>query len=298
MSGAGTAARKVEIVVVTGMSGSGKSTAINALEDIGFYCIDNLPTALVPRFVELCAETEEAMAHVALGLDLRDVSYAARWPATRQELVAAGHQVSVVFLDAAEEVILRRFSETRRSHPLAAEGGLAESIEEERRALAPLRASASLVVDTSELSVHELKHRIQEMAKRSGRAEAPHVTIKSFGYKYGLAGDSDLVVDVRFLPNPYFVDALRPLDGRVPGVADYVLGRPEAAEFIDRVMDLVVFLLPQYAAEGRSYLTLAVGCTGGRHRSVAIAEECARRLRERSVTVTVSHRDIERTGTP
>ena len=297
MSTAGSAARTVDIVIVTGMSGSGKSTAINALEDTGYYCIDNLPTVLVPRFIELCAATEEGMAHVALGLDLRDVSYAARWAGTRQQIEDAGHRVTVLYIDASDEVILRRFSETRRLHPLAAEGDLAEAIIEERKALAGLEASASLVIDTSELSVHDLKRRVHETIAPTSPPETPRITIKSFGYKYGLAADSDLVLDVRFLPNPYFVESLRSLNGLAKDVSDYVLGRSEAAEFVEKVMDLLVFLLPQYAAEGRTYLTLAVGCTGGRHRSVAIAEECARRLRERNVTVALSHRDIERAGT-
>ena len=290
------ATRHVDIVVVTGMSGSGKSTAINALEDLGYYCIDNLPTALVPRFVELCSETEEGMSRVALGLDLRDVSYVDTWPELRGSLEKAGHGVTVVFLEASDAALLRRFSETRRLHPLGSGRDLAGAVGEERGLLAGLREGADLTIDTSDLNVHELKSLVKGSVAAKPADHGLAVAVKSFGYKYGLAGDSDIVLDVRFLPNPYFVESLRALDGLDRRVADFVVGRAETTEFIEHVLAMLDLLLPRYAAEGKSYLTIALGCTGGRHRSVAIAEALGKQLDERGVSVLVRHRDVERGG--
>ncbi len=286
--------RSVDIIVVTGTSGSGKSTAINALEDAGYYCIDNLPTALVERFVELCASASEGMERVSLGLDLRDVAYVERWPKLRRALEEAGHRVQTVFLDASDEVLLRRFSETRRAHPLGQGRDLPEAIAVEREALAPLKEMAETVIDTSDLTVHDLKRRMQELATERGAAVRQTITVKSFGYKFGVAGDADLVLDVRFLPNPHFVPELRPLSGLDRPVADFVLDRDDTREFLDHMDRLLEFLLPRYRAEGRSYLTIAVGCTGGRHRSVVLTEAIAGRLRRRGVSVIVRHRDIDR----
>ncbi|RMF25015.1 MAG: RNase adapter RapZ [Deltaproteobacteria bacterium] len=286
--------RSVDIIVVTGTSGSGKSTAINALEDAGYYCIDNLPTALVERFVELCASASEGMERVSLGLDLRDVAYVERWPKLRRALEEAGHRVQTVFLDASDEVLLRRFSETRRAHPLGQGRDLPEAIAVEREALAPLKEMAETVIDTSDLTVHDLKRRMQELATERGAAVRQTITVKSFGYKFGVAGDADLVLDVRFLPNPHFVPELRPLSGLDRPVADFVLDRDDTREFLDHMDRLLEFLLPRYRAEGRSYLTIAVGCTGGRHRSVVLTEAIAARLRRRGVSVIVRHRDIDR----
>ncbi len=287
-------ARSVDIVVVTGTSGSGKSTAINALEDVGYYCIDNLPTALVERFVELCASASEGMERVSLGLDLRDVAYVERWPKLRRALEEAGHRVQVVFLDASDEVLLRRFSETRRAHPLGHGRDLPEAIAIEREALAPLKETAATVIDTSDLTVHDLKRRMQEVASERGAAVQQTVTVKSFGYKFGVAGDADLVFDVRFLPNPHFVASLRPLSGLDREVARFVLDRDDTREFLEHLDRLLRFLLPRYRNEGRSYLTIAIGCTGGRHRSVVLTEALAERLRAEGVSVIVRHRDIDR----
>ncbi len=286
--------RSVDIIVVTGTSGSGKSTAINALEDLGYYCIDNLPTALVLRFVELCASATEGMERVSLGLDLRDVAYVERWPELRRQLEQLGHHVHVVFLDASDATLIRRFSETRRVHPLGHGRDLPEAITAERTALASLKETADTVIDTSEFTVHDLKRAIQELAEARGASLRQTVTVKSFGYKFGVAGDADLVFDARFLPNPHFVEELRPLSGLDERVARFVLDREETRAFLDLLGRLLDFLLPRYRAEGRSFLTIAIGCTGGRHRSVALAEAVADRLRQTGVTVVVRHRDIDR----
>jgi len=291
-----TANRAVDIVVVTGMSGSGKSTAIAALEDDGYYCIDNLPTVLVPRFVELCAGSSDlpGVSKVALGLDMRDASYVEKWPYVRQQIEGAGHGVFVVFLDASDDVLLRRFSETRRAHPLGQSRDLPEAIQSERRMLASVKERSSLVLDTSDMTLHELKRRIRELITGYTTAKGPVVTVKSFGFKFGIVPDADMVFDVRFLPNPYFVDALRPLTGNDAVCARYVLDRPDTAEFLERTQSLLQFLLPRYQAEGRSYITIGIGCTGGRHRSVALAESLAAFLREHGHAVIVRHRDIDR----
>ena len=276
------------------MSGSGRSTAINALEDEGYYCIDNLPTALIPGFVALCAEGGDEMTKVALGLDLRDFSYVESWPSVRKDVEKLGHKVTVVFVDAIDGILLRRYSETRRAHPLGQGRGLTEAIETERELLAPLKEKAQFVVDTSSMTVHDLKRRIGDLI--SGRADATtmSITIKSFGYKYGSAVDADLLFDVRFLPNPHFVEPLKPLTGLDRDVADYVLDRQETNDFLLHVCGLLRFVLPRYAHEGRSYLTIGIGCTGGRHRSVAIAEHLSRVLQTDDFAVIVRHRDIER----
>jgi len=286
--------RSVDIVVVTGMSGSGRSTAIAALEDEGYYCIDNLPTALIPGFVDLCASADSRMEKVALGLDLRDVSYVERWPEVRELIEAGGHRLTIVFVDASDTVLLRRFSETRRSHPLGRGRDLVEAIRTERKALAVLKEQARFVLDTSGMTIHDLKRRMRDLV--SGRAEriGMAVTVKSFGYKYGPAPDADLLFDVRFLPNPHFEAALRPKTGLDEDVAAYVLDREETYELLEHVDALLSFLLPRYVREARAYLTIGIGCTGGRHRSVVLAEAVARRLREQGYDVIVRHRDMSK----
>jgi len=288
--------RSVDIVVVTGMSGSGKSTAIAALEDEGYYCIDNLPTALVERFVELCAGSSDlaGLSRVALGIDLRDSSYAEKWPLVRRRLEAAGHNVFVIFLDASDAVLLRRFSETRRAHPLGQSRDLPEAIAAERTMLDPLKERSALVIDSGDMTVHDLKRRVREVVTGHAAAKSPAITVKSFGFKYGIAADSDMVFDVRFLPNPHFVENLRPLTGLDAPVAEYVLARAETRAFLDHVRSLLGFLLPLYESEGRTYLTIGIGCTGGRHRSVTLAEQLGSFLRDRGHAVIVRHRDVER----
>lgn len=292
MSAAAATPGHVDVVVVTGMSGSGRSTAIHVLEDLGFYCIDNLPSALVEQFVGLFASSHAERSRVALGMDVRDNGYVGAWPSVRKALEKAGHRVTVVFLDSGDEALTRRYSETRRVHPLGAGRDLQEAIRAERELLEPLEKAADLVIDTSSLTVHDLKKRLRSFAEGSEAWRGPSITLKSFGFKFGSLADAQLLFDVRFLPNPYFVEDLRPLTGLDPAVSGYVLGHELTEGFLGRLMEFLDFVLPHYADEGRAYLTVGVGCTGGKHRSVAIVEECARRLRQHGAAVVVRHRDI------
>ncbi len=281
------------VVVVTGLSGSGKSTAIKVLEDLGFYCIDNLPVALIPRFVELWESAREEMRRVALGLDVRERHFLAEFPRVFEELRSRGVALEVLYLEASDDVLVRRFSETRRPHPAAGGGGIADGIRHEREKLRPLRELADRVLDTSALSVHELRSALREFVERP-EAGTMTVTLVSFGYKYGLPTDADLALDCRFLPNPFFVEELRAKTGTDPAVADWVLRRAESQEFLRHLLDLLTFALPHYQREGKSYLTIALGCTGGRHRSIVLVEELRRRFEERGHRVVVRHRDVER----
>jgi UPF0042 nucleotide-binding protein len=282
------------IVVVTGMSGSGKSTAIRALEDAGWFCIDNLPVVLLSKLLELVGHgAGEEMPRLALVVDARETRFLEQTPAAIEEVRRIGHEVEVLFLDCSDEALLRRFSETRRRHPLSPDGSVAEGIAQERKLLAGLRALATQVIDTTRMTVHELRDAFT--ARFGNRSvDALNVSIVSFGYRNGLPQNSDLVFDLRFLPNPYFVEGLRPLPGTDPRVASWVLARPETQEFFDRLLSLVSWLLPRYRAEGKAYLTIALGCTGGRHRSVALAEELGKRLSHTEARVKVQHRDVDR----
>jgi len=277
-------------VVVTGLSGSGKSTALHVLEDLGFYCIDNLPVALLPRFVELWQASAEEVHRVALGIDARGRRFLHDFPKAFAELREAGVVLDVVYLEAGDEVLQRRFSETRRPHP-AAEGGTAlDGIRVEREALSGLREVATRIIDTSSFSVHDLRRALRSFLERP-EADPLTISLVSFGYKHGLPTDADLAIDCRFLPNPFFVEELRPKTGLDPEVARYVLERDDTQEFLRRLCELLVFTLPRYQREGKSYLTIAVGCTGGRHRSVAIVAELERRLESLGHRILVRHRD-------
>ena len=280
------------IVVVTGMSGSGKSTAVRALEDAGYFCIDNLPVMLVPQLSGL-AELATRDTRLALVIDAREGEMLRQAPNILARLRAEGHDVALVFFDASDESLVRRFSETRRRHPLAPEDSVPAGISREREALRELRALADEVIDTSGLNVHALKALV---TNRFGEApsQAPSLTVVSFGYRYGVPPQADLVFDVRFLPNPYFVPELKPLTGEDPQVARYVLDRPETEEFLGKLVDLARFLFPRYQREGKAYLTVALGCTGGKHRSVAMAAAFADRIRPEHPASRVFHRDIEK----
>jgi UPF0042 nucleotide-binding protein len=279
-----------EIVVISGLSGAGRSGAANVLEDLGWFVIDNLPTALVSTFVELAAKPGSEIAKLALvgGRDHANVL------SKVAELRADGHNVRVLFLDATTAELVKRYDATRRRHPLVAQAdGLVESIELERQQLDKVRGSADLIIDTTDLNVHQLKDRILQ-AFDTGTESRLQVAVESFGFKHGLPLDADMVLDVRFLPNPHWDEGLRPLTGYDPAVSDYVLETSSGSDFVDRIHDLLSSLLPQYESEGRSYLTVAIGCTGGRHRSVAVAEELAGRLRADGVAVRAAHRDLAR----
>lgn len=282
--------RHMRVVIVTGLSGAGKSTALRALEDVGFFCVDNLPLPLLGRFVDLLSHTGEVQK-TALVVDAREGDFLHGYREAFAALRTAGHGLEVLFLDAADEHLLRRFSETRRRHPLWMAGeDLRAGLLRERELLRGLREEASAVVDTGHLNVHQLKGIIQE---RYGRADDFGLTLVSFGFKHGLPLEADMVFDVRFLPNPYFVSALSAGTGLETEVADYVLSSEDAAAFLDRLEDLLGYLVPRVAREGKGYFTVAIGCTGGRHRSVAVAMELARRIGQRHL-VTVRHRDLGR----
>lgn len=285
----------LHVVIVTGLSGSGKSTAIRVLEDLGFYCIDNLPVVLMPKFIELCQNSEEQISRIALGIDLRERAFLVNYPAVLEDIRRAGHYVEILYLDAADDVLVRRFSETRRPHPLAEGTNVAAGIAREREKLADLKGMADRIIDTSAYTVHQLRDELRTLlGVVSGGEEAMRVFLVSFGYKYGLPSDTDMVLDVRFLPNPFFVEELRPLDGTDPAVARYVIERAETQRFLERIMALLDFSLPLYEREGKRYLTVGIGCTGGRHRSVAIVGELERRLAKHGYPVNVQHRDSAR----
>jgi UPF0042 nucleotide-binding protein len=279
-----------DIVLITGLSGAGRSGAADVLEDLGWYVVDNLPTSLVETIVELASKPGSGIDRLALVSGRQHLALLERVATLR----ANGHRVRTLFLDASTAELVRRYDATRRMHPLAADAdGLVEAIEMEREALDPVRSVADLVIDTSTLNVHELKAKLVG-AFDSGDGQRLQVAVESFGFKHGMPIDADIVMDVRFLPNPHWDEALRPLNGHDAAVRAYVLERPAAADFLDRFGDLLGTLLPAYQQEGKSYLTVAVGCTGGRHRSVAVVEALAGRLRHEGFEVRTSHRDITR----
>jgi UPF0042 nucleotide-binding protein len=278
-----------DVVLITGLSGAGRSGAAAVLEDLGFYVVDNLPTSLLPTIVDLASKPGGGIDRLALvsGRNHDDVL-----PEVAR-MRADGHLVTVLFLDATTPTLVQRYDATRRRHPFADEaGGLLEAIEHERALLERVRAQADLVIDTSDLNVHQLKDRLVAAFERDERHQL-QIAIESFGYKNGLPLDADIVMDVRFLPNPHWDEELRVLTGHSPRVRDFVLKRVVAETFLDHFEQLLVDVLPNYQAEGRSYLTIAIGCTGGRHRSVAVAEELARRFSERGIAARTSHRDVD-----
>lgn len=281
-------------IVVTGLSGAGKSHALRALEDLGYFCVDNLPVALIPAFADLVVGRRREIQRAAVVVDVREGVELSRFPAVYRRLAAQyGTRIKLIFLEATDAAILRRFSETRRPHPLGAVQPVADGISHERRLLQPLRQLAGQVVDTSRLTVHDLRRVVINAAAGAQRATPLLVNITSFGFRRGTPPEADLVFDVRFLPNPHFVNALRPWSGRNARVARYVLRSRAASRFLALTTTLLKFLVPQYISEGKTYLTIGVGCTGGRHRSVAISEALGRRLRPLPGTeVRVRHRDV------
>jgi RNase adapter protein RapZ len=289
MPSANGAARKgSQLVIITGMSGSGKASALKAFEDLGYYCVDNLPVELIPRFADLARNSLE-VERAALVVDVREGQGLEKLPAILRSLKRS-LRTTVVFLEASEESLLRRFSETRRPHPLG-DLPVKEAIAEERKRLRPIRALADVVVDTSRLNVHELRAHVTQKFSQENTDKNILVSCVSFGYRHGVPQDADLVFDVRFLPNPHFVPELRPYTGKHPRVAKYIRSFPQTQEFIARMSELLIYLLPHYVHEGKSYLTIGFGCTGGRHRSVMIAEELRKRIAKAGYNVKVTHRD-------
>jgi UPF0042 nucleotide-binding protein len=287
-------ADSIPFVVITGMSGAGKSFAIKCFEDMGFFCVDNLPTTLIPTFADLAARSAQKIPRVALGVDVRMGEYLPHLLETLGELRARRHSVEVLFIEASDEALVRRFHETRRRHPLAGEGHVLDAIRAERKALLHVREIADRVVDTSALTVHQFKELLATLFGTPRPHSGLTTSLVSFGFKHGIPIDADLVFDVRFLPNPHFVDELRPLDGRDERVREFIMKHEESQELVRRLEGLLEFLLPAYAREGKAYLTVAIGCTGGRHRSVAVAEELERFLRRLGFAPTVVHRDVDR----
>ncbi|MGH7826795.1 MAG: RNase adapter RapZ [Candidatus Binatia bacterium] len=284
----------MDIIIITGLAGSGKSVAIRALEDNGFFCIDNLPPLLIPKFIDLCQGYHEQIKRIALGVDLRGGQFLRSWPEVLAEIRAAGYHVQILFFDASDEVLLRRFSETRRPHPLAGQETVQEGIIRERKALEGMRELADKVIDTTELNVHELKREMEQSFAQSPSARRMRVFLTSFGYKYGIPHDADIIIDCRFLPNPHFVYELRGKSGLDAEVGDYVLKDEETRVFLDRLYALLEFTLPLYEREGKSSITLALGCTGGRHRSVVLLEELRKRLEDGNLRVQAKHRDVDK----
>jgi RNase adapter protein RapZ len=289
---AGRAPHKPELVVITGLSGSGKGSVLKALEDLGFYSVDNLPVELIPKFAELTHESP-SIHGAALVVDVREGGGLKRFPAVLTR-IRRTVPTRLLFLEADDSAIVRRFSETRRPHPLGADRSIPKSIRTERAQLAPIRAMADLIINTSKFTVHELREFIGERFGGQGDGSRILIYVTSFGYRHGIPPDSDLVFDVRFLPNPNYIPRFKNLTGRNPGVARYIRSFPQTVEFIERIRDLLVYLLPHYIREGKSYLTIAFGCTGGQHRSVMIAEQIRKHLTKAGFKVKASHRDIAR----
>ena len=284
--------QRAELVIITGLSGSGKGTVLKAFEDLGYYAVDNLPIGLIPKFAELTREAAN-VRRAALVIDIREGETLKKFPAIFKKLrsrIAA----TLLFLEADDRTIVRRFSETRRPHPLGVDASVLKSIRNEREQLAPIRAVADHIINTSRFNVHELREVIGDKFQ-GGREEAKiRIDITSFGYRHGVPQDSDLVFDVRFLPNPNYIPAFKNLTGRHPSVARYIRSFPQSIEFIDRISELLIYLIPHYIREGKSYLTIAFGCTGGHHRSVMIASEIRKRLARAGFKVKETHRDMTR----
>lgn len=301
--------KSLRIILISGLSGSGKTTAIKALEDIGFYCVDNLPIPLLPKFLELCEQSGGKISRVAVVEDIREAesrSVSGSEPVDVfedarkmiEELRQEGYPIEILFLDASDPVLTRRYSETRRQHPLAIGGSILEGIRLERQRLAGIRDMANLVLDTSQFNVHQLKEKIQQYVQEQGAGTHLTVTFLSFGYSFGVPYEADLMFDVRFLPNPYFVEELKSLRGDDPQVARYLLQWEETQAVLEWMQNFIRFLLPFYLRERRTHLTIAVGCTGGRHRSIVIVNQLVEKLRDeltnKGVFLSVRHRDAER----
>ncbi len=288
--------RRADFIVVTGMSGGGKTHAIRALEDLGYYCVDNLPTPLIPVLAELSRHEDADNPKVAVVVDIRERRFITQFPKVWRKLkTTPGLEPLLVFLEAGDAALLRRYSETRRPHPLAPRRPIAEALKEERAILGPVRGMADEIVDTSDMSVHELRQVFQGMVHGVKERAKMVLTFESFGYKHGLPLDADLVFDCRFLPNPHFVTGLRAKTGKDRAVAAYMRRHTETRDLLQRLSAFLKYLVPRYVQEGKAYLTVAIGCTGGRHRSVYLAETLRRELRElKSVNTRVRHRDLSR----
>lgn len=283
----------LKIIIITGLSGSGKSVSMAAFEDAGFYCVDNMPVVLLPNFLELPFKSAHEIAGFVFVMDLREKDFLTKYPSILESLRQEGYKVDILFLEADEETLLRRFSQTRRHHPLSQGKSLLEDIRAEKEKLKGLKLAVDKVIDTSHYNVHELKSLILDMARRSMQVARMRINVLSFGFKYGNPADADLVMDVRFLPNPFFVPELKGLDGESDAVKNFVLSTEETRSFLKKYLDLLDYLIPLYEKEGKAYITIAVGCTGGRHRSVSIARSVYEHIRRTGKPVEITHRNIE-----
>ncbi|TKJ34372.1 RNase adaptor protein RapZ [bacterium (candidate division B38) B3_B38] len=281
-----------QLVIITGLSGSGKTLTSRCFEDLGYYCVDNLPVKLIPTFIDLCSKTTEEIAKIALVIDIRERDFLGDFDHVYGELKRS-YKVKLIFLEASDEVLIRRYSESRRPHPLSPDNHIIGGIQRERQILQAVRQHADLIIDTSKLSVHELKNFIIDNIEGEKR-KSLLLSIVSFGYKFGIPYDSDLVFDIRFLPNPFFTDELRDKNGLHKEVDEYVASDSHYKEFIEKVESLLLFLIPHYIEEGKTYLTISIGCTGGRHRSVVVANKIKDILYKHNYKVKLVHRDIDK----
>nr|WP_294469411.1 RNase adapter RapZ [uncultured Sellimonas sp.] len=285
----------MRIVIVTGISGAGKSTALKMLEDVGYFCVDNLPVPLLPKFMEMLILPGSEYNKVALGIDIRSSQKFGQLQEILEKLREKGVKFEILFLDASDQALIKRYKETRRSHPLAGEGRVDKGIDEERRRIVFLKQQADYIIDTSQMLTRELRAEIHKIFVENKNYKNLYVTILSFGFKYGIPGDADLVFDVRFLPNPYYIPELRPMSGNDAPVRDYVMNSQTARTFLDKLTDMVQFLIPNYVAEGKNQLVIAIGCTGGKHRSVTLANALYYALeQEEGYGLKIEHRDIEK----
>ena len=284
--------KNLNIIIITGLSGSGRSTAINALEDAGYFCVDNLPVLLLPKFLELRSGSVSEVQKLAFGMDLRQKEFVKNYREVFFTLRKEGYHFVMLFLESSEEVLLKRFSETRRQHPVSGGKNLLDSIRSEKEQLSGLKEIADKIIDTSSLTVHQLKDVILQQVEQGVKSERMRVAVLSFGFKYGVPLEADLMIDVRFIPNPYFIPELKKLDGKDDRVRRFVMKWRETREFLEKYVSLLDYLIPFYEKEGKSYLTIAVGCTGGRHRSVTVAEEIFEHLKSQKGEILLQHRDM------
>ena len=282
----------MRFVIVTGMSGAGKSSVLKMLEDMGYFCVDNLPVRLIPKLTKIVIEESKTIDRAALGIDIRNLQGLSELDDILDEMLEAGYHYEILFLDADSSVLVKRYKETRRNHPLALQGRVDKAIEAEREELAFLKKRADYIMDTSHMLVRELKHEIDKIFLDNEEYENFFVTILSFGFKYGIPEDSDLVFDVRFLPNPYYVPELKPLTGNDHEVYDYVMSSEQARVFDKKLFEMIGFLIPNYIVEGKNQLVISIGCTGGKHRSVTIANALAKHMKQLPYSIKVEHRDI------
>lgn len=284
----------MRLVIVTGLSGAGKSQVVKCLEDIGYFCVDNLPPSLIPKFVEICFQSRGKMDKIALIMDIRGGELFKDIFPGLSAIKEAGFTYEILFLEASDDVLIKRFKESRRNHPLAPEGRIGKAIKEERAILQDIKKEANHIIDTSNLTTRQLKEEIARIFLEGKSFEGLIISVISFGFKYGLPRDCDLVFDVRFIPNPYYISSLKKLTGKHEAVKEYVLKSGETVEFIARLSDMLEFLIPNYIKEGKSQLVIGIGCTGGKHRSVAIADSIYRILAEKQHRVVIEHRDIDK----